>query len=133
MSIQRYSRQRELIYEAVRNSHAHPTAEMVFQQLRPENPRLSLGTVYRNLDQLSREGRLTRMPFPVERYDACTDPHCHLRCERCGAVSDLPLPYAAELDAAAAALRPEARVTRHDLVFYGLCPACRETHEDAAS
>ncbi len=133
MPIQRYSRQRELIYQAVRDSRAHPTAEMIFNQLRPENPHLSLGTVYRNLDQLSREGFLTRMPFPVERYDACTDPHCHLRCEKCGAVSDLPLPYAPGLDAEAAALQPGTLITRHDLVFYGTCPACREAPESEVS
>ena len=113
MPIQRYSRQRELIYQAVRDSRAHPTAEMIFNQLRPENPHLSLGT--------------------VERYDACTDPHCHLRCEKCGAVSDLPLPYAPGLDAEAAALQPGTLITRHDLVFYGTCPACREAPESEVS
>lgn len=126
MAQKRYSRQRELIYQAVRDSRAHPTAEMVFQQIRPENPRLSLGTVYRNLNLLAEEGLLTRMPFPVERYDSRTHPHCHLRCEKCGAVSDLELAYTPELDAAAAALCPEAGIHRHDLVFYGLCSQCRE-------
>ena len=55
MAGKRYSRQRELIYEAVKGSKEHPTAEMVFQWLKPENPGLSLGTVYRNLSLLSQE------------------------------------------------------------------------------
>ena len=49
MQDRRFSHQRERIYAAVLNSHAHPTAEMVYQRLKPEMPRLSLGTVYRNL------------------------------------------------------------------------------------
>ena len=46
---QRFSQQRERIYQTVLESRAHPTAEMVYQQLKPEMPRLSLGTVYLSL------------------------------------------------------------------------------------
>lgn len=120
----RFSKQREMIYRAVVESREHPTAEMVYQWLKPANPNLSLGTVYRNLNLLSEEGILIRMPFPVERYDACTEPHSHLRCESCGRVIDLELPYDAVLDATAEASTPEVTVRRHDVVFYGLCPKC---------
>ncbi len=125
----RYSRQREMIYRAVAGSKEHPTAEMVYQWLKPANPNLSLGTVYRNLNLLAEEGILVRMPFPVERYDACTGPHSHLRCERCGRVVDVELPYDGDLDAAAAASAPELTVRRHDVVFYGLCPGCGRAEE----
>ncbi len=125
----RYSRQREMIYRAVAGSKEHPTAEMVYQWLRPANPNLSLGTVYRHLNLLAEEGILVRMPFPVERYDACTGPHSHLRCEGCGRVVDVELPYNGELDAAAAVAAPELTVRRHDVVFYGLCPECGRAEE----
>lgn len=125
----RYSRQREMIYRAVAGSKEHPTAEMVYQWLKPANSNLSLGTVYRNLNLLAAEGILVRMPFPVERYDACTEPHNHLRCESCGRVVDVELPYDGELDAAAGAAAPELTVRRHDVVFYGLCPECGRTEE----
>lgn len=133
MAGKRYSRQRELIYQAVKNSPEHPTAEMVFQWLKPENPGLSLGTVYRNLNLLSQEGALRRMPFPVERYDACVEPHTHLRCETCGRVVDLKLDYDAAMDALAAQAQPRVRILRHDLTFYGLCEQCREETKDLAS
>ena len=74
---QRFSQQRERIYQTVLESRAHPTAEMVYQQLKPEMPRLSLGTVYRNLQQMAREGRLTELDGPVTRFDAVTRPHTH--------------------------------------------------------
>lgn len=120
----RYSRQRELIYQALKHTKEHPTAEMIYQALKPDNPRLSLGTVYRNLNLLAREGRITRMPFPVERYDADTSPHPHFACSRCGSVRDLDLPYNAELDRAAAGCG--CRVTGHRIVFDGLCARCAE-------
>ena len=46
MAQRRYSKQRELIYEAVRDTSEHPTAETVYRWLKPDNPALSLGTVY---------------------------------------------------------------------------------------
>ena len=92
MNGKRYSRQRELIYEALRQTEQHPTAEMIYQWLKPANPSLSLGTVYRNLNLLADEGAIRRMAFPVERYDAKTMPHPHFCCDQCGAVYDLHLP-----------------------------------------
>ena len=66
MAAKRYSRQRELIYQALRDTKEHPTADMIYQALRPEHPTLSLGTVYRNLNVLSSDGRIVRMPFSVD-------------------------------------------------------------------
>lgn len=129
MAGQRYSRQRELIYQAVLASREHPTAEMVYSALKPQHPNLSLGTVYRNLNLLAQEGKLVRMPFPVERYDAHTRPHTHFCCRSCGGVFDFTrFDRAAscmeEIDQAAAQADPDFSVERHDLTFYGLCPGC---------
>lgn len=123
MAATRYSRQRELIYQSVCASRAHPTAEMVYAALKPQHPSLSLGTVYRNLHLLSDEGKLVRMPFPVERFDGDLHPHGHFCCEKCGRVADVELPYDPELDARAQA-QLDWEVDRHTVVFYGLCPDC---------
>lgn len=123
MNGKRYSRQRELIFETLKGTTEHPTAEMIYQWLKPENPNLSLGTVYRNLNLLADEGAIIRMAFPVERYDANTVPHPHFRCGACGCVYDLDLPYDDGLDERA--LRASGhRVTGHELIFHGTCAAC---------
>ena len=122
MQERRFSHQRERIYAIVRSSHSHPTAEMVYQRLKPEMPRLSLGTVYRNLRQMAAEGRLAEVDGPVARFDACLTPHTHFRCTGCGAVMDLELPYDPALDAQAA--KEGCTVTGHSLCFTGLCPQC---------
>ena len=80
MKEQRYSQQRERIYQAVRDSREHPTAQMVYDAIRPELPKLSLGTVYRNLQQMASEGRLVQLDGPVARFDAVLETHTHLRC-----------------------------------------------------
>ena len=119
----RYSRQRETFYQAVLASRAHPTAEMIHEQLRGELPQLSLGTVYRNLRLLVEEGRLQELGGSTARFDGVTAPHTHLRCKRCGQVLDLEsLPYDPALDRMAAA--GGAVIESHSLVFTGLCPEC---------
>ena len=127
MNGKRDSRQRELIHEALRQTEQHPTAEMIYQWLKPANPSLSLGTVYRNLNLLADEGAIRRMAFPVERYDAKTMPHPHFCCDQCGAVYDLHLPYDAELDRQAL-LASGHDVTGHEVVFHGICTKCKQLH-----
>lgn len=123
MAATRYSRQRELIYQTVCASRAHPTAEMVYAALKPAHPGLSLGTVYRNLHLLAHEGKLVRMPFPVERFDGDLHPHSHFCCEECGRVIDIELSYNGALDVEAEAQLGCGPV-RHSVVFYGLCGGC---------
>ena len=122
MRDRRFSHQREQIYLAIRESRAHPTAEMVYEQLKPQMPKLSLGTVYRNLRQMAREGRLLELDGPVARFDAVTAPHTHFRCDCCGAVLDLDMPYDAGLDARAGG--NGCQISGHSLCFNGICPAC---------
>ena len=120
--MQRYSHQRERIYETVCGTTSHPTAEMVYSSLKEELPRLSLGTVYRNLQQMAREGRLRQLDGPVARFDANIAPHTHLTCGSCGGVVDLDfLPYDSRLDRLAE--ETGCSITDHSLMFYGLCPA----------
>lgn len=128
MTGKRYSKQRELIYQCLMQTHEHPTAEMLYNWLKPENPSLSLGTVYRNLNLLADEGVITRMPFPVERYDANTQPHPHFRCRKCGAVYDLEgVTYDRELDERVGVLSGH-QVERHEMVFSGVCTHCATRH-----
>lgn len=121
--MQRYSQQRERIYQAVCRSSEHPTAEMVYNSLKAEMPRLSLGTVYRNLHQMAREGRLRELEGPVARFDAILRRHTHFTCTGCGRVLDLDgVPYDDRLDRLAGEMG--CVVEGHDLMFSGLCPAC---------
>ena len=126
MAGRRYSKQRELIYQALTCTDCHPTADMVYQMLKPENPTLSLGTVYRNLNLLVEEGEISRLPFPVERYDAKIKPHPHFRCVVCEQVIDLDLPYDQRLDDQVAALGHH--VSSHSVLFTGTCANCMQKH-----
>ena len=121
---QRFSQQRERIYEAVCASKEHPTAQMIYDALRTQLPRLSLGTVYRNLHKMAQEGRLRELDGAVSRFDAILEPHTHVCCTRCGRVADISIPYDAALDRAAAG--EGWSIVDHSLLFTGICPACAE-------
>ena len=121
-TLRRYSRQRERIYQAVHASREHPSAQMVYVLLREELPRLSLGTVYRNLHQMAQEGMLQELKGPTARFDACLAPHAHIRCTCCGRVMDLsaleePAPVRSAAEAG-------WQVERYSLMLEGICPAC---------
>ncbi|HFL3267987.1 TPA: transcriptional repressor, partial [Clostridioides difficile] len=47
----KFSKQRELILNEILNNPVHPTADYLYENLKKDNPNLSLGTVYRNLAQ----------------------------------------------------------------------------------
>ncbi len=61
----KYSRQRELILETVMENPVHPTADTVYAMVREQEPNISLGTVYRNLNLLAEQGILRRIPMPA--------------------------------------------------------------------
>lgn len=88
----RYSHQRETIREIVYSTDSHPTADWVFSRAKRSIPKISLGTVYRNLKQLEETGDVrTIYDGNTARYDWNTDPHDHLKCRVCGDLIDVHL------------------------------------------
>ena len=93
------------------------------------SPRISRGTVYRNLKLLSETGGILHMEMPdADRFDWRNDRHYHLRCTGCGRVIDVPIGYREDLDQALAEQTGYLMVFHHT-TFEGLCPACRESGE----
>jgi Fur family peroxide stress response transcriptional regulator len=121
----RRSRQRDRILEILRDTKSHPTAEWVYRRLRRQIPRVSMGTVYRNLGQLVEHGIVKKIGFgnSFDRYEANTLAHHHFVCERCGSVSDLDVP----VDESLTRRLGEAagvRAVRHEIRLYGTCASC---------
>jgi Fur family peroxide stress response transcriptional regulator len=111
--------------ETIRSTKCHPTAQWVYEQLKPRIPDLSLGTVYRNINLFMREERLISVGVlnGEEHFDAFTAPHPHFVCERCGKVSDLPVPCG-EVPASLTKIMEGFLADFRKTVFYGICPEC---------
>ena len=84
-------RKRNAILECLKNTHSHPSAEMVHQMLQESHPDISLATVYRNLNYFRQQGLVSSVATVkgIERFDANTQDHVHFICENCDAVLDL--------------------------------------------
>lgn len=123
----RLTNQRQLILNYLNTTPLHPTADQVFRVLRRSLPRISFGTVYRNLDILHKQGLISILNYSKEhaRYEAAINNHCHFVCERCDKVRDLILEELAELNSQVAK-RHDWRIQRHSLFFYGWCPDCQK-------
>ena len=132
----RVTHQRRVILEEVRKVNTHPTADEVYAMVRKRLPRISLGTVYRNLEILSTSGLIQKIGPPTNqmRFDGNTENHYHIRCVSCGRVEDAPVE---SLDNVEKAIRSHSdySILGHRLEFMGLCPDCRKRqgvfHENA--
>ena len=118
--------QRQIVLQAVRSLHDHPTADSVYAVIAAEHPSISKATVYRNLNQLALQGEILRVPVPTgaDRFDFNAQEHYHVRCTECGNVYDVFMPPISDLldrvtDSS------DVELTHYDILFEGVCAACR--------
>ena len=118
--------QRLAVYQSLFFSKEHPSAELVYQQVRKRFPMISLGTVYKTLERFHDVGLIQKVSplTEVARYDAMTLPHVHMVCLECQSVQDasdlmmelkLPVPE-----------RNGFKVTTQQILLQGYCAHCRK-------
>ena len=117
---------RNAILAGLQRSKEHPSAEMLYAQLKQEIPDLSMGTVYRNLALFKKQGLATGVATVdgVERFDGETHPHVHFICSACGAVIDLNGVEAPESLTHTAEVSSGGEITACQLSFTGRCKSC---------
>lgn len=121
-----FSRKRAAILAALQGSNTHPTAEQLYNQLKPTLPDLSLGTVYRNLNRFCESGQALNLGVihGHERFDGETAPHAHLVCSQCGTVVDIFQELFPEDTLRALSQQAGCYLESASITFHGLCPAC---------
>lgn len=127
----RMTPQRKVIIEELRKVKSHPTADEVYVLVRKKLPRISLGTVYRNLELLSREGLINKIEFGggLRRYDGDLDHHIHVRCNNCGRIADMsddhePAISPSLTKGSLANSSDGFRITGYIVEYRGVCPDC---------
>lgn len=125
-AVKRNTRQKSAIESVVLSSCDHPSALTVCERVKAEIPNISLGTVYRVLGMLVREGKVREIPVPgaPSRFDKTTRTHAHFVCTECGELSDIDVEENAFIDRAKARF-PEAEIDEAEIIFKGLCAHCR--------
>ena len=121
--------QRLAIYDVLYNTTEHPSAEVIFNQLQPHYPTMSLATVYKTIEILREIGLVQVLNVGEDsfRYDANTENHPHVRCMVCKRFDDI-----FEVDASEfvdkVAQKTAYQLTGQQFYFYGICPDCQTKH-----
>jgi len=118
--------QRKVILEALRMSQSHPPADKVYEYVRKKLPNVSLGTVYRNLETMYRNGMIVKIETPdgQKRFDYDTSNHPHFRCENCGKIEDIPLELQAPVLDPGNEWVKNRKIRSSTLHYQGLCEEC---------
>ena len=120
----RYSETRDIIYNYLYETKAHPSADMIYNDLKSILPKLSLKTVYTNLRFFEEHGKVVRVANVngSDRYDANCEEHVHLVCDECGAVIDI---MDADIRKAKKACQAgQAKIKSIQIVLHGTCEKC---------
>lgn len=121
----RETRQLAAVYAALQGGGSHPTADEIYRRVRKKLPRISLGTVYRNLQRLVAEGKIRMLLLGerVARYDPMLTEHDHFVCQRCGRVEDVLLERERQVNLTPL-LEAGMTVAALSLTIHGLCERC---------
>jgi len=126
----KHSRQRNIIKEFLSTRKDHPTADVVYMNVRKQNPNISLGTVYRNLTLLTELGEIRRLSLGdgVDHFDADTSLHYHFVCAECGCVIDLKMD---SIDSImdVAGIDFDGEIAGYVTYFYGTCGNCKQANK----
>ena len=119
--------QRLAVMGALQSRRDHPTADLIFQEVRRQLPAISFNTVYKTLEVLCQKGMVIKVNplHAVARYDGVTGHHAHLICRQCHQIIDLDW-EASEVPALPAADLHGFHIEHPSLTFWGVCPGCQQ-------
>ncbi len=120
----RLTEQRKVILEELKKLDTHPTADEIYFIVKKILPKISIATVYRNLEALSAAGYILTLKTAgnQKRFDGNMREHTHVRCIKCSKIHDiegkikLPQNYKN--------LKTDFDIIGYNIDLYGICPNC---------
>lgn len=131
----RMTHQRQVIFEEIMKMDSHPTADEIYEKVRQRLPKISMGTVYRNLDILASSGMINKIEpgHSQMRFEGRVQDHYHVTCIRCGKIEDAKIELLGDtlqnLESALGRMTKHG-IFAHKLEFLGLCKECLEKEGD---
>ena len=122
----KHSRQRDALLELLKSVKNHPTADWLYEELKKDFPRISLATVYRNLNLLTENNQIIRLECNDgrEHFDGNPQKHYHFICRNCSAIIDISVEMEKPLNELVQE-KNSLTIEDHALFFYGLCDKCQ--------
>lgn len=127
----KHSRQRDAIVKFLSERKDHPTADIIYTNIRKQFPKISLGTVYRNLSLLEELGEIQRISCGdgMEHFDYDTSSHNHFICRKCKSITDLEMDSIDFINTLASKSF-KGNIEGHKTFFYGICPKCAKKEKN---
>lgn len=119
-----FSKQRESIINVLKCNYEHPTAYRVYELVKEVEPSISKSTVYRNLEQMVKLGKVRKISIGGDfaHYDIVHDNHSHLVCKCCGNIFDIDL----NMDSILNSIKNQTEFICNEMIVMGICKDCKK-------
>ncbi|MCQ4796413.1 transcriptional repressor [Anaerofustis stercorihominis] len=118
------TKQRRLIYSIITNSKEHLSAEEIYKSAKKEMPNIAIGTIYRNLNLMIRDGEIRKVEIhnAPDRFDKNIINHDHLICDECGKLKDIIIKNFDKI----IEKHSVDNITSYDLNIHYICHECKK-------
>lgn len=129
----RMTNQREIILHELQKTKKHLTADELYSRIKKVMPRISLATVYRNLETLSDAGIIAKLEISgrQKRFDYDVEAHDHVYCIQCHRVDNIKFERQVIEESSVASLPEGYKITGYRVEFVGICPPCLKKNRKA--
>lgn len=126
----KHSKHRDMILTVLAPKNFHPSVDEIFSIIKTDFPKISLATVYRNIEQLTRIGKIVKIEIGSgsARYDGNVEKHFHIKCNKCGKISDVWLNENIGDHINLKNLIEDFTITGYRIDFFGICKNCNQSH-----
>lgn len=121
--MERITAQKETILNYLKSVDTHPSAETVYDEVKKKLPRISRGTVYRNLKNLKRKGEIQEISSGIAYFDGDIASHAHFICKKCHKIFDI-FDICKECGVLKRKKTKVGRINNYQISFYGYCQKC---------
>ena len=121
--MERITSQRETILDYLKGVDNHPSAETIYDEVRKKLPRISRGTVYRNLKNLKRKGEIQEISAGIAYFDGDISSHAHFICQKCNKIFDI-FDICKECGVLKRKKTKVGKINNYQISFYGKCKKC---------
>jgi len=122
------TQQRRVILEELEKSEDHLTADQIYFIVKKRMPRVSVGTIYRNLTVLVSLHLIDKLDTSLHKeshYESHKEDHYHIVCTKCLRIDDLEHYRALSIEPTAAKISGY-KISNHRIELQGLCPKCKK-------
>jgi len=126
-----FTQQRRVILEEVYNTDTHMTADEIYLKVKKRMNKVSIGTIYRNLNMLVSLNLIDKLDTSLHSesyYETAKDPHYHIICTKCLKIVDLEHYRALSIEPTAEKISGY-KINNHIVEIHGLCPVCKNHQE----